>query len=387
MDDRTRELELLDDDFDLFDDEPADDRSEPERSPQRKRFSARRPRSAPNWSRIGTAIAVGLVVIFTFGMIVKACAESRRNSAYENYFAQVDELLQNSDRQGKELDSVLDSPTGAERAQITVKIEELANDAGELTRQAQEIETPESLRDDTHEWLIATLTYRQNGLTNLKRALAQALGSSDDPATTSKVAAEAMQRLLASDVIYRDSFAATAKDQLAADDVKEVEVPESTFVENLEFGSPQNMELVIQRLQSDTPAGKKKQSGPVKGVHGLGLSTVVAQPSGLELAGGLANEIQASADLAFEVLVENQGEGQETQVPVEIELKGTQSEPLKLTATLDTIDPGAKVPVTVPVTQTPTLGETLTMTVKIGTVPGEKIDSNNSAAYTVQFRT
>ena len=63
----------------------------------------------------------------------------------------------------------------------------------------------------------------------------------------------------------------------------------------------------MQRLTQGPEAG---------GLHGNGIAGVRVQPGGQELVRGEDNTVEQSADLAFEVLVENSGESQETQVKV-----------------------------------------------------------------------
>lgn len=392
MDDDKRDL-TEDDDFDFFD----DDFDEPvgvtttkkKKRTAPKRASGMRPRSAPNWSRIAVAIAAALAVILVFGLVFRACADSRRTNSYRTYFeTNVKGIVDDSHRQGQELDGLLNEPTDSDQAQIVARVEKLANDADDLVKQANDVKTPDAFKD-TNLWLVTSLEYRRTGLNNLKRALAQALASGDSAdEDAAKAAALAVQRLVASDVVYSDSFVYNAQQILKDQGVDGVTVPEGSdtqFVLDPELASPKNMALVLPRLQSGTPTGTSGKKTKVTGVHGLGLVSVTAEPEGIQLTGGSTTQLKASDDLAFKVTIENQGEGQEVQVPVTVELKSSEAEPQKYTATLDSIDPDSQESVLVPLSRpTPTFGVTLTATVTIGTVPGEKISSNNSAAYTIQ---
>jgi hypothetical protein len=234
-----------------------------------------------------------------------------------------------------------------------------------------------------NDWFVTALEYRTNGLAGLEKAMSTALRSSDRTASALAVA-RANLRLQASDVLYADSFQTEARRVLADQDVDGITVGDSVVATDPEFSSPKAMALMLSRVTSGTNAkGKAVNDGKV---HGGQLTGVTASPSGKQLVADGLNVITLSGDLAFEVSYQNQGQGQETQIPVSISLAGSTGEPLQFTGTIDSVDPSDTASLKIPLDTVPTVGETMTMTVKVDGVPGEKMLTNNTATYQVQFK-
>lgn len=389
MDDTTRSgSTFIDDelDFDLGFLDADEDAAEADtgrrmlKSRPKDRYKPRR-FSTPNWSRIGTALFVAGVALLVVVFAVNAIIDHRRTSQVEDYMRSVDRVAAESDRVGVELSNLLSQPTGADRAQLIGRIDKLAAQSQKLVTDMQEIDAPESLQG-THAWAVTSLEYRKNGLVSLRKAMTGALRTTDRAAAAQSVAA-ANWRLQASDVIWNDSYVSNARQVLRDEDITGVKVAESHFTTDPEFGSPKSMALMLGRL---TSGGNGKAKDPKDGlVHGGQLSSVMVSPAGVTLSPDSLNEVASSEDLAFEISYFNQGEGQETQIPVTITLKGETAEPLEIQSTIEKVDPGQTISVKVPLEEMPPFGETLMVTVEIGAVPGEKTTSNNSAQYQVRF--
>ena len=100
------------------------------------------------------------------------------------------------------------------------------------------------------------------------------------------------------------------------------------------------------------------------GLHGTGLGTVTAQPSGRVLAEGGAVELPASEDLAFAVEVQNQGQSTEQDVTVEVAITGA-GRPMRVQEQIDTIDAGQTQTVTIPIADPPPTGRPVTIEVEV----------------------
>jgi hypothetical protein len=388
---------LFDDDFDLdFDDEVAAGgtatatRTKPSKAAKALKvpkgrsggYKPARMRTAPNWSRIGTALAVAAVVLVVIGLAVQGIRHHQKVAAYRAYFDDVKHIAAQSTAQGDELNGLLATPTGGDRSQLIARIDKLAGSSAKLEDQARKL-SPPSAMTDADAWFVTTLEYRTNGLRGLEKALSTALRSSDRSAASLAVA-RANLRLQSSDVLYADSFQTAARKVLADQKVDGITVPDSVFATDPEFSSPKAMALMLGRVTAGSTA---KGKAPTDGkVHGGQLTGVTATPSGKQLTASGLNVITLSGDLAFDVEYQNQGEGQETQIPVKVSLAGSGSEPLELTGTIESVDPGDTASVRIPLETVPDVGETMTMTVTIDGVPGEKKLDNNSATYQVQFK-
>ena len=396
MEGTSRSSSFLDDDldFDLLLEEDDLLQEEPTRSrvglgggsgkPQAS-YKPKRLRVTPDWTRLATAAGVAAVALFVVAFALNAFMDHRKAGSFRDYFAAVGELDKQSSAQGEELTGLLSQPSGAERAQLVAKLERMQARAEGLQRDAEKLSVPNELQN-THQWAVTTLQLRANGLDAMRRAMASALTAKDTKAAATAVA-EAAKRLQASDVVDQDLFRASGRAVLSREKVNDVRIPESTFVTDPEFTSVKAAKLMLERLSTGATnaAGEVKvpDDGKVRGGQ-LQVTTVV--PSGQELSTSSTTEISGSDDLAFEVTFFNQGEVQATQVPVVVEIRGDNSEPVKLTGAIDSIDPGAEGSVRIPVGDAPTFGDVMTVSVSAGPVPGEKTAGNNSATYSVVFK-
>ncbi len=354
-----------------------------------KRYRPMRMRVTPNWSRIAAAGVVALLLLLVVVFSISSWMSHRTETVHREYVKAVGDLIERSDSQGQELEDLLKEPSGTDRAQLVARIDDARDRANAIVVKAGEIEPPKELVDE-HRFLVTALAYRRNGLGVLKTSMTGALASKDKEAAAASVA-RATRRLAASDIVYADSFADPVRRELRRNELSGIRVPDSAFVKDPEFTSPKAIKLTLERLTTTVPVNGKKGAKAVKvpndgKVRGGQIGQVVVSPSGQSLSATGVTEITGADSLAFEVPFENQGEVQATQVPVEVELRGDNTDPLKLAAVIDTVDPGQIATVKVPLSEVPVFGESLTLTIKVGPIPGEKKVDNNSATYEVMFR-
>lgn len=380
---------FLDDDIDYdfeFDDEPAAPSRLGTRGGKSAPYKPARMRRTPNWSRILVAGAVAGIVLFLVFLIISSIFGARKNAAYRDYFNEVDRIVSRSDAQGEEMESLLTEPAGTDRARIVARIDTLSGRADKLVKEAREVEPPKAM-SSIHDWLVMSLDYRANGLDALQKSLTTALGNGTPKAAAPDVAAS-VQRLLASDVVYGDSYATAARAVLAQEDVDGAKVPESVFLKQAEWASPAAVQLVLERLDAagSTAATKGKKNVKVKGVQGTQLTGVSVSPSGQTLSAQSVTEIEGSGDTAIEVTVQNGGEAQQTRIPVTITLRGDNTEPKEYKGEIESVDPGESATAKIAIDDIPTFGDLLQMTVSVAPVVGEKITTNNSGTYSVMFK-
>ena len=265
--------------------------------------------------------------------------------------------------------------------------QKLERRAGALVTDARQLDVPKQLAA-SHTWLILTLEYRQRAFEQLRKGMTGALATRDQSVAAASLS-DAMARMLTSDVIYQDSYQARARAVLKADDVTGVTVPESVVLNQRDAVTTKGMQLILDRLRSNRITTSK--SGKVKIVndgktHGGQLDQVTISPSGNVLSSDAVNEISGSDQLAFEVSFTNQGDVQETKIPVVITLSSDANPSVEMTGMIDVVDPGQTGSVTIPVDDVPAFGTTFDMKVMVGPVPGEKTVDNNGATYQVTFR-
>lgn len=344
-------------------------------------------RITPDWNRVAAVLFVVAVVLFIAWFAVSSVISARREGAYRDYFGEVRQIAKQSTGHGASLESILNDPNGGDRSQRIASIEALAVQADKVVKDAEALDVPEQLTL-AHEAFTMSLEYRAAGLDAVQRALTTSTDSKDQDAAAEAVA-EAMSRLVASDVVWADSFAVSSRSVLARDEVDGVTVPDSVFVEDLESLSPKGIASMLDRLEGSAVATKAgtvevPKDGKVRGGQ-LESGRVTVAPSGQTLVPGSLTEVKGGEGISFEVPFTNQGEVQLTQVPVQITLRGDGSDPMTLTGVIETVDPGQTASAQVALDEVPNFGEVLEMDVVVGPIPGEKTADNNRASFQIQF--
>ncbi|MCW2955920.1 MAG: hypothetical protein JWO69_789 [Thermoleophilia bacterium] len=402
MDDRSRSTTSFADDLNEFDhlleeDEPA----RPARTGRTGRIPVTRAggsdaapagrkslRITPDWNRIAAVLILAVFAVLIVWFVVSSIRDSRRNGAYKEYFGSVREIATQSTAQGAELDTILTDPNVGDRSQRIAGIEQIATRAEKLATDARDLDVPEQMAD-AQRWLETSLAYRAHGIDGVQRALTASIDSKDADASAEQIAS-ALSRLVASDVVWADSFTTASKDVLDADEVRDVAVPESVTVKDFDAVSISGIKQMMTRLKTSGKLveGEKTAAVPPDGkTRGGALEggRITVTPSGQTLAINALTELEGGDNIEFEVPFTNQGEVQLTDVPVQVVLRSEDSEPIELTAVIDRVDPGQTATAKVPMGEIPTFGELLDMDVLVGPIPGEKTTDNNRASYQVQF--
>lgn len=373
MFDREKTDTQSDVEFEFFDESPTVE-SAPRRGLPRRRLTKRPPGppGGPQVYRLGVLIAGAIVLAVILILVVQSCRSNQKQSEYEGYVDSVTEITSASDALGRQLNTQLTTP-GISLEALRGDVEGLREQQEQLLRSAQDLQPPGPLLDQ-QESLVETMQFRVNGLAGLARALAQVAQTSNADESGARLATQA-QRLVASDVVYADAFQEPTGQVLNEEGITEVPVPGSRFVQNAEFGSPTAWTLIVERLTQSPEAGGR--------LHGNGIQAVRVQPGGQELSASEDNTVEASDDLSFQVVVENSGDAQETQVPVRLVI---QQDPLiSKEQVIDLINPGQTKTVTFRDIGNVSFSTRTTLKVTVEPVAGESNTGNNTAQYAVIF--
>jgi uncharacterized protein YoxC len=370
--DREKTEPQSDIEFDFFDESPTAE-SAPRRGLPRRRLPKRPPTppGGPQLYRLGVLIAGAIVLAVILILVVQSCRSNQKQSEYEGYVDDVSGIASASEELGGQLNTSLTTP-GITLEDLRGDVEGLRDQQEQLLRSAQELQPPGPLLEQ-QESLVETMQFRVNGLAGLATALAQVAQSSNAEQTGAALASQA-QRLVASDIVYADAFEEPTGRVLEDEDIGDVPVPGSKFVQNPEFASPDAWGLIVQRLTQSPEAG---------GLHGNGIQAVRWLPGGEELSPSADNTVVASDSLAFEVVVENSGDSQETQVAVRLVIQ--QNPRIRKEQQIDLINPGETETVTFRDIGNVSFSTRTTMIVTVEPVPGETNEDNNSAQYRVIF--
>ncbi len=324
-------------DFDFFDDAPTEEAAREEAEPRRRRrLRGPAPPTGGNPLVRRAALVVGAILLPVVLILwVNSCRADAKTAEYESYMSDVGEIGGESAEIGNRLNQLIFS-AGVQVEDLQNELDGLRQAQTQTVRRAEALDPPGSLREQ-QESFVEALQYRESGLNGLATALTSitdAEGASDAGGGAGEAAGQALaeqaNRLLASDVVYADSFQARAQQVMDDEGVTGVDVPDSDFVANAELSSPASWALIVERL-TRPPARRRPARDDIAGVRVL--------PGGEELSRTEENTVQASDSLAFEVLVENSGESQEAQIKVTLTLQQS-PEPIQREATIDAINPG-----------------------------------------------
>lgn len=364
--------------FDFFD-EPATEEAA-SRSREPRRAGPRRPVRPPAGFipllRLVGLIAFAIVIVLVLFTVVRECTGESPAAPYREYMDPLRRVATDSAQVGRELNVALTTP-GIKQAELLQKLHGLAQQQEQGATQARELEPPGRLRLE-HAHAIEALELRISGLQRLEDAFRQN-ADTKSPAEAGNNLAAQVQRLLASDVVWEDLFYAGTVETLKNEGIKGVDVPHSQFLQNTDLATQRGMTPIWRRVQAAATGGTPS------GVHGNNLVSVVAQPDGVRLTTAEDNFVVATANLAFEVTIENSGDSQEVQVVVRLTIQQTPA-PITKTKTIDLINSGEEKTV-----RFGNLGQIVQfdaktpVKVEIEPVPAEKRTDNNAATYSVIF--
>jgi hypothetical protein len=374
--DREKSEPQSDIEFDFFDEAPTAE-TEPRKKdgpPGRRPRLPQRPPTPPGGPqlyRLGLLIAGAILLAVILILVINNCRGDQKQSAYEGYMEDVSGVASESAEIGNQLNNRLTTP-GIKLEELRADVDGLQGQQEQVLRRTQDLSPPGPLVEQ-QEALVETMQFRVNGLAGLARGL-QLVAQTEDQQESGRNLANQAQRLVASDIVYADAFRAASESVLDQQGVTDVAVPASVFVQNPEFGSPSFWTQTVRRLTRGPQAG---------GPRGNGIVAVRVQPGGQELVRGEDNTVEQSADLAFEVLVENSGESQETQVQVTLIVR--QDPQIRKEQTIDVINPGEEKTVTFTGFENLEFSAQTTLQVQVEPVEGEANTDNNTAEYPIIF--
>jgi hypothetical protein len=335
----------------------------------------RRPAGGPEWARLAVLGGAVLVVLVIGYLVARSLfgGESAREKN-EQYFADVAAALRASDAASEEFHAIFSAQPMRAR-QLRARLDRAHAEADDALQRARGL-TPTTEVEPYQQALELALGYREAGLRCLRDNVAAAYARR----TAARVGAPLVpctQRLLASDVVYEDSFSGPASAALTGADI-EVQVPTSRFLQPNEAGlaTPRGIGVQVHRLKPRVAA---------RGLHGTSLDSVTVTPGNdtLEAGPDELNPVTVGDDLAFVVSVTNSGNFPEAQVTVRLTLQGGVEKEQRIAE----IAPDETVSVTFrdvfSAENQPEFSEPTELTVRVLPVLGERRTTNNVARYTI----
>ena len=330
--------------------------------------------------RRAVALGIGALVLILLVLGVKGCLNSRTENALKDYTRNVSSIITDSnDQVSKRLFELLNSGASGSTSELQQNVNQVRVTAEDDVKRAQSLDTPGDMVS-AQQRLLDVLTLRSEGVRTIAEELPNLEG--DQAETASNKIAGQMSAFLASDVLYSQRVVPYIYDPLKSHSIDTTgsnKLPDSAFLPDTQW-----LDAGFVRKQLTGKGGGKTTGAPAPGTHGHGLvgtavGDVTLQP------GGVLNRVAGAANPVFNVKFQNQGENDEFDVKVKVDITGG-PKPISVTKTIDQTTHGTgDLAVQIPLGQTPPLNTPVKVTVTIGKVPGEVKIDNNTATYTTIF--
>jgi hypothetical protein len=324
--------------------------------------------------RRAVALGVLVVAVLVIALGVHSCQVSARNSALQDYTNNVSSLITQSNQTGTALFQALTSG-GSSGNGINAQnsINATLRSADKVLNAAKRLDVPDEVKVANSD-LVRVLQMRADGISNIASEIQPALGTSASASYINKIAAE-MERLYASDVVYKDYAVPETYGALHAAGTRFSGLPAGQFVSDVEWVIPSH---IASELHVSVPGIAPAKVAP--GLHGHSLDSVSV--SGITLQTGSNNAIPAKPVPTFTLHFTNGGTNNETGVVCKVSVTGS-------TATGQTVVPetfaGKSSTCQVTLKTSPPAG-TQSVVATIAKVAGEKNTSNNSQSFPVTFQ-
>jgi len=321
--------------------------------------------------RRGLALGGGLILLILVVLGIKGCLDARANRELSDYARNVTQIAEETGQTSKTFFGRLEDPGGIS---VTDFIDQVNADRSAMDGYASRVDGLGAPGDmgDAQNTLKLVYDLRSSAMNEIAAKMSTALADEGAKKAT-EVIARQMQKLLASDVLYETIVRPEIDGVLADNGISGSDVPPNSFLpEGTEWLEEETISAALSEV-----SGSEVSSGDPSLIHGLGLAG--ASINGSELVEGGAVGVSAEETPEIEVVVENQGEATESGVTVAISIDG--GKPIE--QDISSIGAGESESVTIPLTPTPS-GEK-TLEVKVDTVPGETVSTNNEASYVVVF--
>jgi hypothetical protein len=334
--------------------------------------------------RMVGVIAIAAIILL-FGVLIKACSDSRHKSALEDYNRQVNNIATASAQTGTEFFRAMDGAANQSPEDLQQSISSFKVNAEQQLKQAQDVSVPGEM-DPAQQSALIALELRRDGLSKVAGDIRTALGDQGEAADAAiKDIAGQMMAFNASDVLWDARVIPFMKDALTKGDVNGPTIQKSQFLSDVSWLSDAYVAQKLgQQLSSGNGNGKSNQpTGP--GLHGTGLNgtsygTVTLQP-------GVTNRLTYVKGQPFTVSFTNQGDNDEFNVKVTLKIARDTGSPVTINKTVQKVAKGEKATVELPLNSQPPLDTAVTVSVVVAAVPGETKTDNNKSSYPTLFVT
>jgi hypothetical protein len=324
------------------------------------------------------ALGIALLVFILLAIGVNSCRNSAKENGLKDYNRNVTAVIKDSDSQvGAPFFGLLNNGQ-RQASDLRLQVNQLRQAADDDLKRAKAFDVPGDMTAAQRN-LELVLSLRNEGLQRIAEQIPTALGRGQaSTQAIAKISAQ-MQSFLASDVVYSQRVAPLIRDGLADGGVSGQTIVGSRFIPDVSWLAPSTVAAKLGRSSGST-TGATGAVAP--GLHGHGILTVTAGDVTLQ-PGGTVNRVPA-ANTSFTINFANQGDNDERNVKAGLRVRGG-GKSIVQNKTIGSTKTKANASVTIPLGQSPPVGQAATVTVSIAPVPGEKNTTNNRQQYTVIF--
>lgn len=338
-------------------------------------------------ARIALGAVFVIILIAVIAFVVRDCRRDALVDSYKTYVNAASQVADDSSAQGQQLLVVLQNKEGRNATELQAQVRQLANEADAIVQRGEDLSPPGGLSDADRD-LQTTLRYRANGL----RAMADGLPGvirADNQRFAARSIADSMKRFVASDVIYKDSFADVVAAKVRDEGIAGLEVAtDALFLTgaNDRYASEAGARTLLTALKRG--GGSSSGTTGSGNLRGTSLVGVVASPSNTTLSTDTVTTIPASQSLEWAVTVRNGGDFVENGITVTATLRypssGSDAADTQ-EVTIETIDPGKEATVKIPGPPSDAWqpGQEGSLEIDVAPVSGETNTDNNRAEYPV----
>jgi len=315
-------------------------------------------------------------------VLLRGCLGAREERGLKDYVRDVRAIVDQSDGQSEEMFNTLSQPgRGVSDVERENSLKGLRAQADQLVERTRDLDVPDELKP-SHGYLVESLEFRRDGIGKIVDILPTALSGRERNQGAQRLA-DQMGFFLTSDVIFaarvRPSLDTVLREQEV---ISEVQLPESRFLPDRAWLIPEQVSKLLRGGGGKDASNDRSGKEAAPGLHGNGLGTVSL--GGQALTDGGSATVRLGADLSFSVQVINQGENDETDVPVKITI-GKGAEAIEVDDNIDQIAKGQTETLEIPLTDEPPTGQSVPITIDVEAVPGEDKTENNKQSYSAIF--
>ncbi|MDI7252392.1 MAG: hypothetical protein QME89_07510, partial [Actinomycetota bacterium] len=317
-------------------------------------------------------IAVALLILGCW-LFNLTCGRGKKEdaSSLSEYANRVKALVEASNGIGGSFASLRASLADliADTENLGARLEELEGQALDLLGQVKAVVPPRSL-ESAHQALVICFEQRYRALKNYRPDIINAVSAMEVDVYAESISQD-LRELVYSDGNYL-FFRRALEDFLAANNLQNLSLPDSMWLEDWESASVNRVRSFLQALKGTE-------------VHGVALGKITFDPAGMVVREGKddVHRLPAVDEISVTVVVENQGNRPESGVTVTLSLYSkVNTTPVRQKKTIEELGPGEKAQLVFSGLRPTKRGVRNILEIKVDPVPKETfLDNNQKLIY------